>query len=502
MELNRLSFVARKRTPWEVFDLTQLFVRENFTDMFKIYLFLVIPLAIVVWLLSSSSSAVFFVWWLKPVLERPLLDYLSKRSFSQPTSVWASIKSLKQLRFIDIFLTLTIFRLSPNRAYFSPVEQLEKQKGDKATKRKNLLRGRCDNKQSFWIIFCAHLELFVLCILLLISYNFIPEGITIDQQFITNNLTNENFEHIYFITYVIAISVIAPLYTTGGFLMYLNSRIQLEGWDIELTFKRIAARLSGAITILLVCTLGWLNPSPSYAQQSQEETKIEVETEEETRSVKLIEIKQDVDKIYLDNKLIEKTEVWAPVLDEKEKSDSDLSWLKSIGSFFDFLSKAGPILTVIFWAAILGFVAWVIWQIYLNSNNWFSAKAKDRSASNKEPDLPSFFTEIKHQSWPEDLLSAAEKSLQQARYREALTLILKFALHFAEQNKPGVFHQSMTEMECERAVLNVLPRRLHSQYRILFFVWMQQAWAHKSASDNQISDLIAKFRRLEVEVTP
>jgi uncharacterized membrane protein len=40
------------------------------------------------------------------------------------------------------------------------------------------------------------------------------------------------------------ISIIEPLYVAAGFALYLNRRTHLEGWDIELIFRRIAAHLS------------------------------------------------------------------------------------------------------------------------------------------------------------------------------------------------------------------------------------------------------------------
>ncbi len=491
MELNRLSFVARQRTPWEVFDLTQLFVRENFINMIKLYLVLVIPLAVFLCLILSSDWALFIIWWLKPILERPLLDYLSKRSFSQHASMFESIKCLKQLKVTDILLTLTIFRLSPNRAYFSPVEQLEKQVSDKATKRKNLLKGRCDHKQFFWMMFCVHLELLLVGVFMLICYNFIPEGVTVDYQFMTQNLISESFQQIYFIIYILAISIIAPLFTAGGFLMYLNSRIQLEGWDIELTFKRIAARLSTAASILIVCIIGLINPTPGYAAAETEKPAV--------KSAFLTEIKQDVDKIYLDNNLIKKQNVWSVIDDDKEKTEEESS--EVIKSFLEFIGQLGPVLSVIFWVFILSIVAWVIWQLYLNRKTWFSVKVKHKPQNTKQIELPDFFTEIEQHSWPEDLLGAAETSLQQAKIREALTFILQFALYFVEKSRAGTCHKSMTEHECERAVLAVLPDKLHAQYKTLFFIWIQQAWAHKSASEHQVIDLIAQFRNLDAEVT-
>lgn len=43
--------------------------------------------------------------------------------------------------------------------------------------------------------------------------------------------------------YGLAVFLIEPLYVGAGFLLYLNRRVKLEAWDIELVFKQINSRL-------------------------------------------------------------------------------------------------------------------------------------------------------------------------------------------------------------------------------------------------------------------
>ena len=38
-------------------------------------------------------------------------------------------------------------------------------------------------------------------------------------------------------------AIVEPLYVAGGFSLYLNRRTVLEGWDIEIAFRRMARRL-------------------------------------------------------------------------------------------------------------------------------------------------------------------------------------------------------------------------------------------------------------------
>ena len=78
MELNRLSFNPRKRDAYETFDLTVLLVKSHFFSLFFMYLCMALPLFIIVGVLLNWSWSAFLIWWLKPLFERPILDYMSK----------------------------------------------------------------------------------------------------------------------------------------------------------------------------------------------------------------------------------------------------------------------------------------------------------------------------------------------------------------------------------------------------------------------------------------
>src|SRR5690606_7827088 len=58
----------------------------------------------------------------------------------------------------------------------------------------------------------------------------------------------------------LAITMVAPFYVACGFSLYLNRRIKLEAWDIDIAFQRIVNKRSPAASgslavLLLVMTL-------------------------------------------------------------------------------------------------------------------------------------------------------------------------------------------------------------------------------------------------------
>ena len=48
------------------------------------------------------------------------------------------------------------------------------------------------------------------------------------------------------LAYLVALFLIEPLYVASDFTLYLNRRTELEGWDIEIAFRQLAARRASA----------------------------------------------------------------------------------------------------------------------------------------------------------------------------------------------------------------------------------------------------------------
>lgn len=502
LDINQLAFVARKRSAWQVFDLTQLTVKKHAGAMLTLVLSLYLPLFILLLLCFSVSTASLIFWWLKPVIERPLITFLANQSFAQPISTWACIASLRQLKLADVIRMLTIYRLSPNRIYLAPVEQLEKLTGKRRSNRKNLLLGRCDHKQTFWVFFCVHLEMILTFLLMLIVYNFMPQGTQLDDQLFINNLvTGEGYlEFVYFCCYAVAVVIVMPFFVTGGFLSYLNSRIKLEGWDLELAFKRmVKTKLPMALCAVLFCFQFNFMPD-AYAQSAEVEmptAQLETLPSNARHTTSDAEkTKQAITHLYEEHHWIEKTTSWQPIFDKskKESSNFDFSWLKS-------LSFIGNIIGYIVWGLVLIFVAWLAYKVYQRHGDLFfktKGSSTKKQQKNQTPQVPVFFDEVVQNVAPENLLSLAEQANQAQQHRAALMYLLHFSLYFAEQNSTVKLDKSMSETECQQALLSVLPHQHHALYQGLFSVWIKQAWAHENASSSYISELISGFNQLSL----
>ena len=201
------------------------------------YLIMDVPVFLMIGLLFNWGISAFVIWWLKPLFERPLLDYMSKAVFNQPLSISHSLRSVKQLKMTDMVAHLTIYRLSPNRAFLAPVEQLERLSGERKTKRKQVLFASTKPKQTLWMLFCVHFEYILLMGISALTIALIPQSFSAEEAMYQIFESPEWLEIAFNLIYIISISLVAPLFVSGGFLAYLHRRVELEGWTLSWHLK-------------------------------------------------------------------------------------------------------------------------------------------------------------------------------------------------------------------------------------------------------------------------
>ena len=465
MELNHLSFNPRSRTSYEIFDLALLLTKRHFMALFAIYLSLVLPLFLILGLVLGWSWGALIAWWLKPVFERPLLDYLSKVIFNQQASIRSSIGSIFKLSVVDFCSHLTILRLSPNRAFLAPVEQLENLSGQRKKARKLLLFSSNKPKQSLWMLFCVHFELILVFSIAALIIALTPGSFSLQEQYYQFQSDPTWVEVSFNFIYIFVIALIAPLFVTGGFLAYLHRRVELEGWDIELAFKNMRSRFKAILPVLcfFVSAL-FLAPSPkTYAQELNKET-----------------IKNDVAALYAENDVIEKKTTWVPHFDESDGS-SEKDFLSSVVSFFQWI---GTGLGNLSWLLVGGLVLLLAYYLYKNKGFFTSVAPNDKVTKNSEHVIPTLFADIQHNDIPKDLILAAKQAYEEGNLRRALAYLLQFSLFWAQEAHSVKLHYSMTESECQFAIYQKIPPSQQPIFERLFLTWMKVAWAHQHIDFN------------------
>lgn len=248
MQLNEISAVVRPRDHWEATDLGVIMVRAWGKKLYLYYLAITLPFYCIISALFFQSTVIclLILWWLKPLFDRIHLHILSRALFGEIPTFHQVCANFFKINILDTIALLTIRRLSFSRSFDLPVTQLEKLSGTHRRNRLNLLHHN-NSKAAFslhtfcFIIECLLSLYFMIIIILLVPTEFNTQTFEL-KDFFNFNLTAISFFTI--IIYYIAVLLVSPFYMAGGFALYVNRRTHLEGWDIELVFRKLAGRAS------------------------------------------------------------------------------------------------------------------------------------------------------------------------------------------------------------------------------------------------------------------
>ena len=223
--------------------------------------------------------AIVALWWLKPVFDRFVLHVVSRAVFGAPPTVAETLAAWRDI--LQPGLVASLFwvqRLSPWRSFTLPVWQLEKQTGRAAHERRDALGRRMAGYGGWLTLVAATFEGIVLLSALLAVALLAPAagtpGFEFSELFRGGGPEPSAWDLHDSLCYVVAVSVVEPIYVASGFSLYLNRRAILEGWDIELALRRLDARLrslraaaAAALAIAIAC-LAAAPPPANAAEKS------------------------------------------------------------------------------------------------------------------------------------------------------------------------------------------------------------------------------------------
>ncbi|MDR2702107.1 MAG: hypothetical protein LBB72_06730 [Spirochaetaceae bacterium] len=232
--------VFRRRSGWEAADMGILLWQSNWLPLL---LFLGIPagiLTVIEQIMPKNDAFTWGValitWWIKPVLDRFCLQVVSVRFFEPRASFRRLFRGLFRTLTKGLAGDLLWRRFSPSRSAWQPLVVLEQQKGKQFRRRKELLSRNGLGFGPTLTFICIALMLvleggelvFLYGIADLIQNGY--AGTIIDFIGEKNILVS--------ILSLINLILVESLYVCMGFGLYINSRVETEGWDIELLFKK------------------------------------------------------------------------------------------------------------------------------------------------------------------------------------------------------------------------------------------------------------------------
>lgn len=440
--LERLRVAVRPRSGFEAMDLGFTLLRAHLGPVYRAWFALTLPATALLFLLLRAHPwiAALLIWWLKPLLDRIVLHVLGRATFGEVPTVLQTLGALPSALRHGTVASLTWRRLGLSRSFLLPVWQLEGQRGPSARQRCRVLLRQGQGQAALLTLLCFFgFERVIHVSTLALAGYLQPQGGDFslwEAAFATGGAPQAPWvSFLLAILPVAALLLVEPFYVAGGFGLYLNRRVQLEGWDLELAFRSLAARAtrvlgrSGAALILLLalalpCRAA--DPAPPTPAKQQLQEVLQAPEFQVTRKARVLRLKQ-------------------PLKDKPAGSRSLPAWLEPL------LRHVGLVIKVLLVAASAALVAWLLWR----SRRSLGLLLPGSDAP--PPPERLFGLDIRPAALPPRLWEVADRLWAEGRTREALALLYRGALAHMVHGLHLPVAPGATEGDCLALAAEALP---------------------------------------------
>ncbi len=499
MNLDKLTIEIRPRRAWEAVDLGVLMARRWWWPLTKVWLLVSFPVWVLLCLLPPHLIFLqsLVIWWLKPLFERPLLHILSQTVFDAGPGTVETVKAFPRLAGMQVFASLLWRRFSATRSMDLPVIQLEGLSGKRRQDRLRVLH-REDSSPAPWItIFGMHMEMFIVIAVYILVLMFWPRvlemdwgGYLLEQKYHWFNLL-QNF------VVFCSMALVAPFYVATGFALYLNRRIRLEAWDLEIAFKNIvqkrqsATRRTTIAATLLCAILIAAAPPESFAgnESASSEAAEEIMLDLNGQSSRKIIEKIKADDVFHQKKTVRVPDLsWLELDNEEEKANDDFSFPRR---FFGLIAQFGEL---ILWITVIFLVLFVAYRY----RDWLGEIIFDKPVRRRrEAPKTLFGLDVTAESLPEDISAGACELWNQNRHRESLSLLYRASLLNLIQKGLDI-HDGDTEQECleftrQHSAQLALSKSCIDYFTVLTRLWRQLAYGHILPDEREAKNLCATW---------
>lgn len=526
MNLDQITIEIRPRTAWEALDLGLLMARRWWWPLMKVWLIVSFPVLLIALLIPTEKwwISALVIWWFKPIYERPLLHILSHAVFNDLPSTRNTLQQFPKQALAQIFLSLSWRRFSPTRAMDLPVLQLEGLRAGRRQDRLAILH-REDSAPAGWIsVLGLLLEISLWLGLITLIWAFIPRELNIEWVGLFFDGESSELIELQIVLWYCALALTAPFYTACGFSLYLNRRIKLEAWDIDIAFRRIAnkrhaATIAPLIGALLIGLSAFFVDAPihTYADEQpaaeQQTTKIESDEKSEEYKGEPVadlplgdyqelnrESAQESIKDVKQQSEFSRKEIQRRLKQHEEDEDEEVNeefWDKFFDSLRDFKGfvAAASLLEILLWLAVLALIGLLVYRY----RNWLAAqfvRVAPQPVVRSKP-VTLFGMDVTRESLPENIGDSALTLLRAGDARAALALLYRASL-FQLIHAGVEIHDGHTEGECVQLARNYFAHakninaRGQQDSRIDYFaqltrIWQQLAYGHV-APEKQLAE--------------
>ncbi|MCP3918543.1 MAG: hypothetical protein GY711_23600 [bacterium] len=447
MKLDDVAAVIRPRSGLEAIDLGFVMAVHWRRIVWGAWCTTALPVSLLILLLVPDPGwAVIAIWWLKPLFDRVPLYVLSRALFGATPTLIEVLRNVPRLWSRGLFGALVLYRFSPVRSFTLPVTELEGQRGAEARARARVLKAQSGRRAGHLTFACVLFEGALVMALLVLGYLMLPPEIAPDIELMWVDLMNGEapavFDLLYACFTVVAMGVIEPFYVAAGFGLYLNRRTFLEGWDVELTFRRLGERLARAgAHVAQVMVFFWLAGSIVGAVQAQEAAP----SGPRDPAIVIAEVLEHEDFSTVTTRL------YAP------NGSFELDWLWSF-------------LRGLAWVAVATLAAVILW-IVLRETGGGALGIGRRRAPPTSPAETAFGLDIRPESLPDDVPGEARRLFAAGAMREALSLLYRASIVHLIERDGLVIGEGDTERDCVAHV-----EVLADGGRVEYFRGLTQSW--------------------------
>ncbi|GAA5784134.1 hypothetical protein [Chitiniphilus shinanonensis] len=513
MRLEHLEIDARPRPHWMAVDLGHALLRRHWRTTYLAWWGPWLLASILLWLCMPQGwmwVASLVLWWLRPIFERLPLFILSRAVFGERVTVRQAWRAWpRQLG--GWFRSLTWWRpVMVGRGLYAPIWQLENARGSFAAQRRKVLGARGAYGVAAWFgVACAHFEM----ALQFAVYGAL--GLVLAQPESANPFAflaghyqdSALLESAGFVCYVLTAGVIGPVYTAGCFGLYLCRRAELEGWDIELSLRRLAARRNGVAprgagmlaALLLGVALWWGAPAPAYALECPppDEVVAMLQGRGPAIDARQAELRRQLDDVLAREPLRNWTciETWVPEARKNDDNNWLADWLRKHlkGGRGDGISA--NVLKIALIVLLVVILAWLLWRYRGPLVSALQLQTRRTAA----PPTEVCGLDIRPETLPEDVPDTVMRTWREGRQREALALLYRATVSRLAHDHGIELVAGATEGDvlaaCRRSRLaGSLPEAAERGCTGVTEVWRNAAYAQRWPAEAQLAPLLAQWR--------
>lgn len=487
MRLDAVTAEIRPRGDLESVDLGLALVRRDFWRCLAgWWMAMGVPIVLLGWWLwEQPLLALMIVWWFKPVGSRMVLFQLSRRLFGeQPAwrALWREVPRAWTRRF---WYRLVWARLSPFLPVTLPVEELEGVRGKDYRRRSQEILGRGTGVLTTVYLLADLAAGWFGLALLGMATIFVPQGHDAPWTRALEEFDPADFTHIpvlltqtFSVCVLVAMSLTDVWLTGAGFGLYVNTRTWIEGWDVELAFRRLGQRLAKAAGLVVFAAL--LLPSPALGKTWERSPagapqELEMAAQEPPRrppAEVIREVKSSPD---------------FTVKKFKRRVAKSGNIETSLGG--GVLSILGTTVLVLVVAAALGWLGWLLWRY---RHAWSRAATRGAAPTKPQARVVMGMT-VTPESLPPDLPAAVWALWQDGRQHQALALLYRGTIAMTIKTGRVEIREADTEGDCLRRVEAAGGQAPAGYFQQLTRVWIALAYADEVPATTTVAELCQKW---------